>query len=201
MLHRLKTLFNDKPFYKRLLVVAVPIGLQNLMLALVAAADAVMLGKLDQNSMAAVSLATQVQFIQICIVAAITAGMSILGAQYWGKHDKKAISEIFGMGMRQALVVSTVFFIACVFFPHLLMKFFTNDPALANIGISYLKIASWSYLMSGVSQCYLAVMKVSEHVTRTAWISSATVVVNIILNAVFIFGFLGIPAMGARGVM
>ncbi len=196
---RLKGLFDDREFYRKLLVIALPIGLQNLMLAMVAAADAVMLGKLDQNSMAAVSLATQVQFIQNMMLAAITAGMGILGAQYWGKKDKKVIGEIFGMGMRQIAVYSIVFFIACLLYPHLLMKFFTNDPALASIGISYLKIASWSYLMTGVSQCYLAVMKVSERVTRTAWISSVTVVINIILNAVFIFGFLGFPAMGARG--
>ena len=199
MSFQLKSLFDDRQFYRRLLVVALPVGLQNLMLAMVAAADAVMLGKLDQNSMAAVSLATQVQFIQNCILAAVAAGVGILGAQYWGKHDRKTIGEIFGMGMRQSAVISVAFFIACAFFPHLLMKFFTNDPALATIGISYLKIASWSYLMSGVSQCYLAVMKVTDRVARTAWISSITVVVNIILNAIFIFGFMGVPAMGARG--
>ena len=199
MLLRLKTLFDDKQFYQKLLVIAIPIGLQNLMLAMVAAADAIMLGKLDQNSMAAVSLATQVQFIQNCIIAAIVAGMGILGAQYWGKNDRKVISEIFGMGMRQTSIVSVVFFIACAFYPHILMKFFTNDATLSSIGISYLQISSWSYLMTGVSQCYLAVMKVSERVTRTAWISSVTVVVNIIFNAIFIFGLLGAPAMGARG--
>ena len=199
MLNRLKTLFDDKPFFNKLLVIALPIGLQNLMLALVAAADAIMLGKLDQNSMAAVSLATQVQFIQICIIAAITAGMGILGAQYWGKNDRKVIDEIFGMGMRQVAIVSVVFFIACSFYPHLLMSFFTNDPTLADIGCKYLTIASWSYLISGVSQCYLAVMKVSERVKRTAWISSVTVIINIILNSVFIFGLFGVPAMGARG--
>ena len=199
MLNRLKTLFDDKPFYNKLLVIAIPIGLQNLMLAMVAAADAIMLGKLDQDSMAAVSLATQVQFIQNMMVAAITAGMGILGAQYWGKNDRKVIGEIFGMGMRQATVVSAVFFLACAFYPHLLMRFFTNDSNLSSIGSDYLRLASWSYLISGVSQCYLAVMKVSERVKRTAWISSVTVVINIILNSVFIFGLIGVPAMGARG--
>ncbi len=199
MLLRLKTLFDDKQFYQKLLVIAIPIGLQNLMLAMVAAADAVMLGKLDQNSMAAVSLATQVQFIQTMMIAAITTGMGILGAQYWGKNDKKVIDEIFGMGMRQAIVVSIVFFIACAFYPHLLMKFFSNDPSLVSIGSDYLRIASWSYLIFGISQCYLAVMKVSERVKRTAWVSSVTVIINIILNAIFIFGLLGVPAMGVRG--
>ena len=79
------------------------------------------------------------------------------------------------------------------------MRLFANDETLIAIGVKYLKIAGWSYLLTGVSQCYMAIMKVSEHVPRTAWISSVTVVINIILNSVFIFGLFGVPAYGAEG--
>jgi putative MATE family efflux protein len=79
------------------------------------------------------------------------------------------------------------------------MLFFAKDSSLINIGAEYLKIASWSYLFTGISQCYLAIMRVSEHADRSAWISSGTVILNIILNAVFIFGLCGAPAMGVRG--
>jgi putative MATE family efflux protein len=79
------------------------------------------------------------------------------------------------------------------------MRLFAHDPALIEIGADYLRIAGWSYLLTGVSQCYLAIMKVSEHASRTAWISSTTVVLNIVLNAILIFGLLGAPAMGVRG--
>ena len=54
----------DEAFYKKLWSLMVPIVLQNLMLAMVAVADAFMLGGMDQNYMSAVSLATQIQFIQ-----------------------------------------------------------------------------------------------------------------------------------------
>lgn len=76
----------------------VPIVLQNLMLAMVAVADAFMLGGMDQNYMSAVSLATQIQFIQNMFLAAATASLGILGAQYWGKGDKKTLDEIFCIG-------------------------------------------------------------------------------------------------------
>lgn len=56
----------DEAFYKKLWSLMVPIVLQNLMLAMVAVADAFMLGGMDQNYMSAVSLATQIQFIQNC---------------------------------------------------------------------------------------------------------------------------------------
>lgn len=192
-------LFSDKEFYQKLIRLTLPIAFQSLMLALVAAGDAVMLGRLDQNSMAAVSLATQMQFIQNMILMSITGTATILGAQYWGKGDTKVINDIFCMILRLTGLVSALFFVACVFFPGYLMHIFTNEPELIAIGSGYLQIAGWSYLLTGISQCYLSIMKISEHASRSAWISSGAVVLNILLNAVFIFGLLGMPAMGARG--
>ena len=195
----LKGLFDDKPFYRKLVAIMAPIALQNLMLAMVAAADTVMLGRVDQNAMAAVSLATQIQFVQNLILGVVVSVIGILGAQYWGKGDKVVLGKLFGMGIRHCVVISVAFFIGCVFFPRYLMRLFANDETLIAIGVKYLKIAGWSYLLTGVSQCYMAIMKVSEHVPRTAWISSVTVVINIILNSVFIFGLFGVPAYGAEG--
>ena len=195
----LKGLFDDKPFYRKLVAIMAPIALQNLMLAMVAAADTVMLGRVDQNAMAAVSLATQTQFVQNMILGVVVSVIGILGAQYWGKGDKVVLGKLFGMGIRHCVVISVAFFIGCVFFPRYLMRLFANDETLIAIGVKYLKIAGWSYLLTGVSQCYMAIMKVSDHVSRTAWISSVTVVINIILNSVFIFGLFGVPAYGAEG--
>ena len=70
----MKTIEFDTNFYKKLWTLMVPIMVQNLMLALVAVADAFMLGGLDQNYMSAVSLATQIQFIQNMFLSAATAG-------------------------------------------------------------------------------------------------------------------------------
>lgn len=192
-------MFSDKNFYKKLTKLTIPIAFQSLMLAMVAAADAIMLGAIEQDSMAAVSLATQVQFVQNMILYAITSGIVILGAQYWGKGDTKTMQKIFCMSLRVSGFVSILFFVACVFFPEYLMRLFASEPILIEIGVKYLKIAGWSYLLTGISQCYLAIMKVTERATRTAWISSGAVVINIILNAVCIFGFGSIPAMGAEG--
>ena len=67
------------------------------------------------------------------------------------------------------------------------------------IGSAYLRIAGWSYLITGISQCYLTTMKVSEHIRPGALISCCAVFLNICLNAVFIFGLFGAPRMQARG--
>ena len=192
-------LFSDKEFYSKLWNLALPIALQNLMLALVAAADALMLGRVDQNTMSAVSLATQIQFIQNMVLGSIVSGIVVLGAQYWGKGDKKTINDLFCMGLRLAGIVSLLFFIGCVFFPRCLMLIFTDEEVLIQIGIRYLQIAGWSYLLTGISQCYLAIMKVSEHAAQAARVSTGAVLSNIVLNAVFIYGLFGFPAMNEEG--
>ena len=192
-------MFRDTVFLRRLFALALPFILQNLMLALVAAADAFMLGMVDQNAMAAVSLATQVQFVQNMLLAAIACGIGLLGAQYWGKRDKSAMEAIFGIGFRQTAALSVACFLGCLLWPEALMHLFAHDDGLLKLGAAYLRIAAWSYLLTGTSQCYLAIMKVSDHPSLAAWISSGAVVLNIVLNAVFIFGWFGLPAMGVRG--
>ena len=192
-------MIDKRTFNKDLIRLTLPIAMQSLMLALVAAADALMLGSVAQAEMTAVSLATQIQFIQNMFIGAITGAGAILGAQYWGKGDRHTLEDLFNMMLRYAGLVSLLFFLACELFPGLLMGIFTDDPELIRIGSTYLRIAGWSYLLTGVSQCYLTTMKVTEHVKQGALISSSAVVMNVILNAVFIFGMLGAPRMQARG--
>ena len=190
---------DTREYYRKLLRLAVPISLQHFMLAAVAAGDAVMLGRTSQDAMAAVSLATQIQFVQNIVVTSVTAAGVILGAQYWGKKDLRTVGDIFWIMLRICGAISVLFALGCLFAPEALMLVFTNDPALIRIGAGYLRIAGWSYLLTGFSQCYLTMMKITEHASASAWISSLAVVLNIVLNAVFIFGLFGAPAMGARG--
>ena len=169
------------------------------MLAAVAAGDALMLGSVAQNEMTAVSLATQIQFVQNMFLMSATAAGAILGAQYWGKDDRETVRILFNMMLHWCGTISLAFFSACELCPDLLMRLFSHDPEIIRIGSDYLRIAGWSYLLTGISQCYLTAMKVTDHVAPCAWISSSAVISNIILNAVLIFGLLGAPAMNARG--
>lgn len=190
---------DNRKFYKNLLRIALPIALQSLMLAMVAAADALMLGRVTQEQMTAVSLATQVQFVQNMFIFSSTTAGAILGAQYWGKGDKKTLQNIFNLMLVSSEIICIIFFLMCEFIPGKLMHIFASDPQLIAIGTSYLRIAGWSYLLVGISQSYLSIMKVTENIKEGAFISSSVVIINIILNAVFIFGFLGAPRMEARG--
>lgn len=192
-------IFSDKHFNNQLFKLAMPIVIQSLMLASVAAADAFMLGGVDQNSMSAVSLASQIQFIQNMVLSSIVTAAAILGAQYWGKGDQTTIGRLFCLSIRSCFLISVLFFIGCTCFPRYLMILFTNEEELIIIGTQYLRIAGCSYLLTGISQCYLTILKITDHTADSAKISSAAVIINIVLNAVFIFGLFGVPSMGVSG--
>ena len=190
---------DKKEFNEKLRKLSLPIAFQSLMLAAVAAGDALMLGRVAQDQMTAVSLATQIQFVQNMFIMAATAAGAILGAQYWGKRDRVTMQKLFNLMLRWSGLISLLFFAACEIMPETLMHLFSHDEPIIEIGSGYLRIAGFSYLMTGISQCYLTTMKVTDHVGPCAWISSGAVVLNILLNAVFIFGLLGAPRMEARG--
>lgn len=188
-----------KQFYKKLAVLVLPITVQNLMTALVSASDALMLGFLDQSSLSAVSLATQVQFVLNLFYAALTIGSTVLAAQYWGKGDFRSVEKILAAALKSALLVSVVFFFAALAVPELLMRIFTSDSGLIRLGAGYLRAVSWSYLFMGISQIYLCIMKNTGRALRSTIYGSTAVVLNIGLNAVLIFGLIGFPQMGTVG--
>jgi putative MATE family efflux protein len=189
----------DTIFLRKLTQLTIPATIQSLMLAMVAVADALMLGNIEQNAMAAVTLATQIQFIQNMMLSSVTSAASVLGAQYWGKGDKENLTSIFHIALKLGAMVSIFFFLACEIVPDFLMQIFTNEAILQEIGVRYLRIAGWSYLLTGFSQSYLSVMKVSDHTKESAMISSGSVVLNVILNYILIFGMFGLPAMEVEG--
>ena len=189
----------NKIFYKKLIALVLPIAFQNLMTALVSASDALMLGFLDQSSLSAVSLATQVQFVLNLFYVALTIGTTVLAAQYWGKGDRISVEKVLVISLKISVLISGVFFLAASCCPRLLMKIFTNEPKLIELGIPYLRIVSWSYLFMGVSQIYLCIMKNSGRTLKSTVYGSIAVILNIILNAVLIFGLFGFPKLEIAG--
>lgn len=186
-------------FYGELMKLVVPIAVQNFMLALVSVTDAVMLGRLGQQEMAAVSQAGNVQFFLNILITGFSIGVGIMAAQYWGKRDGKSIEEIAPTGLKIILVISGLVMVAALAVPEKLMAILTSDAALIPLGAEYLRVVAPSYFLCGITQIYSAILKNTGHTTESSAISSAAVVANIVLNAVFIFGLCGLPAMGIAG--
>jgi len=187
-------------FNKDILRLAVPIVLQNIVTTAVNSADVIMLGFVGQDALSAGSLANQVMFILNLVYTGISSGVIMLAAQYWGKKDTKTIEHIMGIGMQLSMFISSMFFIMAFFFPHILMRIFTNDINLITSGIPYLRMVSFSYLFMSFSQVYLCAMRSIERVHFSTVTNAVALILNIIFNAVFIFGLFGAPKLGILGV-
>lgn len=186
-------------FYGQLSALLWPIVLQNLMSSMVSAADTVMLGFLNQSSLSAASLATQVTFIVNLFYAAFGIGTTVLAAQYWGKGDHEAVEKVLAITLDFSIAVSAVFFALVELFPWEIMRLFTNDQELISLGTQYLRYVGWSYLCMGISQMYLCIMKNSGRALLGTIYGSSSMLLNIPLNAVLIFGLFGCPQMGVAG--
>lgn len=186
-------------FTKKLLTLVLPIAFQQFMLSLVSASDALMLGILSQDALSAVSLAGQVTFVENLFFAAMTLGLSMFAAQYWGKEDKVSVEKIFAYVMRITAAVSFVFFLAGLCVPKLLMRIFTDETPLIHDGAVYLKVVSPAFFLTGISQIYLCMLKNTGKAVKSGTISSVSVIINIVMNAVLIFGLLGFPQLGIAG--
>lgn len=186
-------------FYKSVFALVIPMALQNLINVGVTAADVIMLGKVGEKVLSGASLAGQVQYIMTLFMFGLTSGATVLTAQYWGKGDKKTIEKILGLGMRAAIFVTAIFTAAALLVPGHLVRIFTTDAAVIAEGVKYLKIVAFSYIAMGITQTYLYIMRSVERVVVATVVYLISLICNVILNAVFIFGLFGAPAMGIRG--
>lgn len=186
-------------FWKKLMPLVFPIAFEQLMYSLVSASDALMLGLLDQASLSAVSLAAQVQFVFSLFMSGLSSGGSILAAQCWGRGQMEQVERVYAILLRTAVLVGGTFFAAAFCAPGMIMRFFTPDPQLIELGSQYLRIVSITYLSSSINQCNMCIMKNTGRAPRASLIGSTCVIINLGLNAVFIFGLFGLPALGVRG--
>ncbi len=193
------TITEKKNFNQELLILAVPLALQQLLNALVGATDALVLGRLTQEAIAAVSLANQISFIMSLFNTAVIGAVGILIAQYWGKHDFETAKRFFGLALRYVAGISILFFAAAGCFSEELMRIFTPEVELIAIGADYLKIVSLSYLMTGLAQCFLMVMKISGHAQMSVWISAVTVAVDVVADVFLVYGVGDWAGFGANG--
>ena len=189
----------ENKLLRNIICIILPITLQNLIGAAVNTADVVMLGNVSQVALSASSLANQIVSILFMFFTGLTSGLVIMVAQYWGKGQKRTIETLFGMGLRVAMIVSVIFTLMAILIPQYLMLIYTNDKELITAGAGYLRIVGWSYLFMGFSQVYECIIKSMGRAKTATVFSSVALVVNIILNAILIYGLLGAPALGIKG--
>lgn len=190
----------DPGFRAQMYKLLIPLVVQNLLNAAVSSSDVVMLNYVSQSSISAVSLAANYAQVLGSVFYGLGTGATLLCAQYYGKKDFRAIQAVQGIALRFSMVISAVFALAAFTVPQVLMRLFTNDAELISIGAGYLRIMGITYLCWGIIEVYMSVLRSIGRVTVCLALNIMTFFLNIALNAVFIFGLLGAPRLGAVGV-
>ena len=129
-----------------------------------------------------------------CFLFGLTSGATVLTAQYWGKGDKTAIEKILALGIRSAVIITAIFTIAAFTIPASLMRIFTNDPQVIAEGVKYLRIVACSYIIMGITNVYLYVMRSIERVIVATVVYLVSFLCNVVFNAIFYFWIIWIPS-------
>lgn len=191
--------YKDKFFLPRLLALAIPILLQNLLSSSLNFIDVFMVGRLGETALAAVGSANQFFFVFNMLNFGLASGSAIFTAQHWGQKDVKSIRSVMGFGLVLTLAIAVIFTIATFTAPNLVIQLFSKDATVVQMGSDYLKIISLTFIITAVSISYSVVLRSTENVIYPMVASFVGVITNTVLNYLLIFGNFGFPQMGVSG--
>ena len=189
----------EKSFYKRFFMLTLIIGLQNIITFGVNLSDSLMIGGYSEAALSGVAIANQIQFVLQMLIMGVGEGVVIMASRYWGSKDITSIKKIASIGMRLSIGLGIDHMGYCFFFPHHILSLFTNDQTVIAEGIKYVKIVCFSYIFFSITSILLATMRSVETVKIGFMLSSTTLIINVCLNYMLIYGHFGFPSLGVQG--
>jgi putative MATE family efflux protein len=189
----------EKNFYTTFFTLTAIIGLQNIISFGVNLSDSLMIGGYSEAALSGVAIANQIQFILQMLVMGVGEGVVIMAARNWGAKDIGSIKKIASIGMRLSIVVGVLVWAVVFFFPESLLSLFTNEQNVINEATSYIEIVCFSYICFSITSILLATLRSVETVKIGFLLSSTTLVINVCLNYLLIYGHLGFPSLGVQG--
>ena len=207
MLERFKSKFiGDRQFYKRYILLAVPMILQSAITNFVSLLDNIMVGQLGTEQMTGVAIVNQLVFVFFLAVFGAVAGPGIYGAQFFGKGDHKGHMHTFRMRLWVILVITAIAILIFIFFGNSLVSLYLNDTGNAEaleltrgFALSYLSIILISLPPFAVTQAYSTAIKETGQTFIPMLAGLFGVGVNAILDWLLIFGIGPFPALGVQG--
>lgn len=194
-----KFLVTDVSFYKRAMLIIIPVLLQNMINQGVNMMDTIMVGQLGEVSISASSLANQFYVIFTFICMGVSAAGLVLASQYWGAEDYKTVHRVFDLILQLIIIVGALMAVVTALFPQQIMSMYTDDVDVITEGGRYLRITALIYVPHGISLVISNVIRSTGNAKLGLVVSIVSFFVNIFCNYVFIFGKLGLPAMGVMG--
>ena len=199
MLNYFKLMLHDLKFQKTVLMIAVPLMLQQLIVSSVNLIDNLMVGQLGDMALSGVSMANRFYMIVWAGVNGMIASSVIYLSQYNGANDTNHMKQSFRFMIVSSYILCIALFIIAFFFPEMVIAFFIKDVEVIRLGSAYLKIAAISYLPSVISLCIASAFRALGETKKPLYISVISVLTNAVFNYLLIFGVFGFPKLGVVG--
>lgn len=198
-------LFGTKKFYKRLLLLAVPIMLQNAITNFVGFLDNIMVGQLGTEQMSGVAIVNQLVFVFNLLVFGGLSGAGIFGAQFYGKGDHKGVRDTFRFKLIMGIGIVVVTYIVMLLFGDNLIQMYLTSGDTSNLeqaftyGKEYFAVILWEIVPFVLIQIYASTLRETGQTVVPMVAGIIAVVVNLTFNYILIFGKLGAPELGVAG--
>lgn len=190
---------DNKTMISKLMVIALPIMLQNLISSSLSFIDTLMIGQLGQEQLAAVGIANQVYFLISLFFFGIASGTSIFLSQYYGSGEYGKMRRTMAFGEIICISGALLMAVFSYIHPELILSFFTKDSDVLGPGSAYLKIVAPSYVFAAISSVLSIGFRAESKAKIPMLITLISLTQNAIGNYLLIFGIGPFPALGVAG--
>ena len=185
---------------KTLISLTIPIFLELLLVTVVGNIDTIMLGYYSDEAVGAIGGITQLLNIQNVIFSFINMATAILTAQFLGAKDYKRVKQVISVSLVLNVLLGLILGGIYLFFWESLLQKINLPGELIGIGKYYFQMVGGLCILQGIILSCGAILKSHGRPTETLIINVGVNILNIIGNAFFIFGWLGMPVLGPTGV-
>ena len=193
----LKKYFGEWSFYKRVLFIALPLALQQLLSSAMGIVDSIMVSWIGEVT--AVGTASQLENMCITICFGAVTGIGIFAAQFFGAKEYHNMKKTFGIGVLFAIVCGSLWWLGITFFGHQIVYFYIKDEVVLESALRYLSIAKYSYIPLCLSFTFSYFYRCMQKTYIPMFVGITGMVVNVVLNYLLIFGNFGFPQLGVVG--
>ncbi len=194
----LKKYIGDRAFYKKVLIIALPVVLQQLLLNTFSIIDTVMVGSIYRG-VAGVGIAAQVDMIIFTIVFGMNVGIGIYIAQFYGAKDQENMKNSFALNIILSVAFVSLMVIVVLLFPEPIIRIFSQDPEVIEQALKYIRISVFSYLSNAISFAFIVAYRNIQKTKVPLYITAFSQSFNVLFNYLLIFGIGPFPELGVQG--
>ena len=178
---------------------ALPIFVETLLVMMLGAVDTFMLSRYSDNSVAAVGMVNQLIILAFLIFQVIALGTSVLCAQYLGAKEEKKTVQIVGISLVVNAIIGILVSFILFAFSRNILELMGLRPELMSDGLIYMRIVGCFAFFQAISMTLSAAFRSANKAYYPMMVAVVVNIFNFFGNYAFIFGNLGMPALGVEG--